>query len=84
MPFSIQEKIGVNLGFVGCIESLTAGRMASATMYNLGYPSMASHIIEGLDVGEYNFNVLLLLSGYAGGSDYYAYYTQCSDLSGPL
>ena len=53
LPCSIQEKIGVNLGFVGCIESLTAGRIASATMYNLGYPSMTSHIIEGLDVGEY-------------------------------
>ena len=50
--FSIQEKIGVNLGLVGCIQSLTAGRMDLAMIYNLEYPSPSSHILDGLDIGK--------------------------------
>ena len=50
--FSIQEKIGVNLGFVGCIQSLTAGNLGLATIYNLEYPNPSSHIVDGLDIGK--------------------------------
>ena len=50
--FSIQEKIGVNLGFVGCIQSLTAGHMDLAEVYNLEYPSPSSQVLDGLDIGK--------------------------------
>ncbi|XP_052821289.1 agrin-like isoform X2 [Mya arenaria] len=46
----VQERVGVNLGFVGCVHSLTAGQTDMARMYNLHYPHPASHILGGLDV----------------------------------
>ena len=42
----------MNLGFVGCIQSLTAGNMGLATVYNLEYPNPSSHIVDGLDIGK--------------------------------
>ncbi|XP_053379585.1 agrin-like isoform X3 [Mercenaria mercenaria] len=47
----LSEKVGVNQGFVGCVESLTAGHMDMARIYNLDYPSSSSQILEGLDAG---------------------------------
>ena len=49
----MSEKVGVNQGFVGCVEKLTAGHMDMATIYNLEYPSSSTQILDGLDVGKW-------------------------------
>ena len=53
LPYSsIQEKIGVNLGFVGCIQSLSAGQVDKYKSYRLDYPNPNTEILDGLDVGK--------------------------------
>ncbi|XP_060593963.1 agrin-like isoform X4 [Ruditapes philippinarum] len=47
----VSEKVGVNQGFVGCVEKLTAGHMDMARIFNLQYPSSSTQIVDGLDVG---------------------------------
>ncbi|XP_052235644.1 agrin-like isoform X3 [Dreissena polymorpha] len=64
----IQEKIGVNLGFVGCVQSLTAGQVDKARIYNLQFPSNFTNILDGLDVDACDNNPCQALPCANGGS----------------
>ncbi|KAL4221641.1 hypothetical protein ACF0H5_019897 [Mactra antiquata] len=57
----VLEKVGVNLGFVGCLKRLTAGQSGQALMYNLGYPNPSAHILAGLDVSTCSDNPCMSL-----------------------
>ncbi|KAK3607077.1 hypothetical protein CHS0354_039132 [Potamilus streckersoni] len=46
----VLEKVGVNLGFVGCIQSLAAGRTELAKIYNMEYPNIYTDIKDGIHI----------------------------------
>ncbi|KAL3860973.1 hypothetical protein ACJMK2_007067, partial [Sinanodonta woodiana] len=46
----VLEKVGVNLGFVGCIQSLAAGRTELAKIYNMEYPNVYTDIKDGIHI----------------------------------
>jgi len=49
---SLQEKVSMNRGFVGCMQSLRVDVGRSVKDYNLRYSTLSSDIADGLDIGK--------------------------------
>lgn len=53
------ERIGVDLGLVGCVHSLRAGNRDEMYSYNLELYSVDSDITNGADISKY-YNYLFI------------------------
>lgn len=49
----IYDRVGVDLGLVGCIHSLRAGSRDEMYTYNLEFANINSDILNGADISKY-------------------------------
>ena len=49
----IFDRVGVDLGLVGCVHSLRAGSRDEMYTYNLEFANINSDILNGADISKY-------------------------------
>ncbi|XP_076451600.1 agrin-like isoform X2 [Babylonia areolata] len=62
------DRVGVNLGLVGCIHSLRAGSQDEVYTYNLEFASISSDILNGADISECGSNPCKSMPCLNGGT----------------